>query len=86
MPAKQARASKSKVAKFLECLPQNQCIHARLCESSSICNTVLWAEVIMQTNDQRYIYNVIYVLAKNRFSESQNASFCTLSQFLKMSE
>ena len=27
MPAKQARASKSKVAKFLECLPQNQCIY-----------------------------------------------------------
>ena len=56
MPAKQARASKSKVAKFLECLPQNQCIHARLCESSSICNTVLWGEVIMQNERPKVLY------------------------------
>ena len=58
MPAKQARASKSKVAKFLEFLPQNQCIHARLCEYSSICNTVLWAEVIMHNERPKVLYTM----------------------------
>ena len=53
MPAKQARTSKSKVAKFLECLAQNQCIHTRLVQYA--CNTVLWAEVIMQ-NERPKVY------------------------------
>ena len=76
MPAKQARASKSKVAKFLECLPQNQCIHTRLHESSSICNTVLWAEVIMQ-NERPKVYDVVYVLARNGLS-GKIVSFVTM--------
>ena len=74
--AKQARASKSKVAKCLECLPQNQCIHARLCESSSICNTVLWAEVIMQ-NERPKVYDVVYVLARNGLA-GKIVSFVTM--------
>ena len=75
MPAKQARASKSKVAKFLECLPQNQCIHTRLCESSSICNTVLWAEVHdhAKRTTKGIIYDVIYVVARNGFQERLSA-------------